>query len=467
VGNGSGHPDGHGVAGEVVRRRIRRRAKILASPARVIVALFAAGVSVFTVLLALPIAGADGSSVGFRIALFTATSAVCVTGLTIADTASTWSTFGEVTLVVGFQLGGLGITALASLLALLVSRRLGISTSLVAQAETKTLDLGDVRRVLIGVALVNLVVEGLLAAGLTLRLWLGYGESLADAAYLGVFHAIAAFNHAGFALWSDSLAGYALDPAMLLPIALAIILGSLGFPVLFELRHKWQTPRQWSIHAKIVLSGTALLLIGGAVVLTALEWTNPRTLGSFSTPATILNGFFAAVTPRSGGFSTFDFGDANSTTLLATDILMFIGGGSAGVAGGIKITTFLLLFFAIVSEARGDPDVDAFGRRIPSAAIRQAISVALLGVAVVAAGTFAVLAVTDLTMDVALFEVTSAFSTSGLSTGALPFVSPQAHYILVALMFIGRLGTITLASALALRERRRLYRLPEERPIVG
>jgi len=198
-----------------------------------------------------------------------------------------------------------------------------------------------------------------------------------------------------------------------------------------------------------------------------LEWTNPRTLGSFSTPGTILNGFFAAVTPRSGGFSTFDFGDANSTTLFATDILMFIGGGSAGVAGGIKITTFMLLFFAIVSEARGDPDVDAFGRRIPSAAIRQAISVALLGVAVVAAGTFAVLAVTDLTMDIALFEVTSAFSTSGLSTGALPFVSSQAQYILVALMFIGRLGTITLASALALRERRRLYRLPEERPIVG
>ena len=161
-------------------------------------------------------------------------------------------------------------------------------------------------------------------------------------------------------------------------------------------------------------------LVGGTVVLTALEWTNPRTLGAFSTPGTILNGFFAAVTPRSGGFSTFDYGEANSTTLLVTDILMFIGGGSAGVAGGIKITTFLLLFFAIVSEARGDPDVDAFGRRIPAAAIRQAISVALLGVAVVAAGTFTILALTDLTMDQALFEVTSAFSTSGLSTGVLP-----------------------------------------------
>ena len=454
-------------SGDLARRRRRRRDQVLASPARVIVLLFAAGVAVATTLLMLPIASADGSSVGLRVALFTATSAVCVTGHTISDTAATWSTFGEITLVASAQLGGLGITALASLLALLVSRRLGIGTTLRAQAETKTLDLGDVRRVLIGVALVNLVVEGLLAVTLTLRLWLGYGETLGYAAYLGVFHAITAFNHAGFTLWSDSLGGYALDPVVLLPIALAIILGSLGFPVLFELRHRWRSPREWSIHAKIVMSGTALLLVGGTAVLTTLEWTNPRTLGSFSTVGTLLNGFFAAVTPRSGGFSTFDYGEANSTTLLVTDVLMFIGGGSAGVAGGIKITTFLLLFFAIVSESRGDPDVDAFGRRIPSGAIRQAISVALLGVATVAVGTFAMLAVTDLTMDIALFEVTSAFSTCGLSTGVLPGVSAEAHYILTALMFIGRLGTITLASALALRERRRLYRLPEERPIVG
>lgn len=432
-----------------------------------IVAVFALGVTVFTCLLLLPIASATGGSIGLRTALFTATSAVCVTGLTLGDVATDWSTFGEVVIMVGIQLGGLGITALASLLALLVSRRLGLGTRLVAQVETKTLDLGDVRRVLGGVVSVNIVVEGMLAVSLFLRLWLGYGEQPGRAAYLGVFHAIAAFNHAGFSLWSDSLAGFALDPLVLLPIAFAIILGSLGFPVLFELRHGWRHPSRWTIHAKIVLSGTALLVVGGTAALTAMEWTNPNTLGAFSTPGTILNGFFASVTPRSGGFSTFDYGEANSTTLLVTTILMFIGGGSAGVAGGIKITTFLLLFFAIVSEARGDADVDAFGRRIPTAAIRQAISVALLGVAVVAAGTLAMLALTDLTLDDALFNVTSAFSTSGLSTGGLGDLAPSAHYLLIVLMFVGRLGTVTLASALALRERSRLYRLPEERPIVG
>lgn len=432
-----------------------------------IAVVFVVGILVFTALLAMPMASETGRSVGFTTALFTATSAVCVTGATIADTATTWSTFGEVSILAAIQLGGLGITALASLLALLVSRRLGIATSLIAQAETKTLDLGDVRKVLIGVVAVNLLVEGVLSVVLTLRLWLDYGESPGRAAYLGVFHAITAFNDAGFTLWPDSLAQFRFDPIIILPIAVAIILGSLGFPVLYEMRHEWRHPSRWSMHAKIVMLGTLLLTVGGTIALTIMEWTNADTLGSASSGTTVMNGFFAAVTPRSAGLSTFDYAEANSTSLLVTDVLMFIGGGSAGVAGGIKITTFLLLFFAIVSEARGDRDVDAFGRRIPFGAIRQAISVALLGVAVVALGTFTLLALTDLSMDFALFEVTSAFGTAGLTTGVVGDLPASAHYVLVVLMFVGRLGTVTLASALALRERRRLYRLPEERPIVG
>ena len=449
------------------RRRRARRARLLSSPSRVIAVAFAAGILVFTALLTLPIAAATGRSVGVREALFTATSAVCVTGASLSDVATTWSTFGEVTILVAVQLGGLGITVLASLLALLVGRRLGVSSKLIAQAETKTLDLGDIRRVLIGVTAVNLLVEGVLAVVLTLRLWLGYDEEIGRAAYLGVFHAVTAFNHAGFALWSDSLAGFSFDAVILLPIAFAVILGSLGFPVLFELRHEWRAPSRWTMHTKIVMTGTLLLTFGGTVALTALEWTNPLTLGTYSSEATVLNGFFAAVTPRSAGLSTFDYSKADSTSLLITDILMFIGGGSAGVAGGIKITTFLLLFFAIVSESRGDPDVDAFGRRIPAAAMRQAVSVALLGVAVVVIATLVILRLTDLTLDIALFEVTSAFGTAGLSTGVLGDLPPSAQYVIIAVMFVGRLGTVTLASALALRERQRLYRLPEERPIVG
>jgi Trk-type K+ transport system membrane component len=237
--------------------------------------------------------------------------------------------------------------------------------------------------------------------------------------------------------------------------------------VLFELRRELRQPNRWSVHLKMMVVGTVLLIAGGMLALTWSEWSNARTLGPQSVSSKLLSGFFASVTPRSAGFNTIDYGAAEDTTRLITDVLMFIGGGPASTAGGIKITTFLLLFFAIMSEARGDRDVDAFGRRVPTTAIRQAISVALLGVAIIAAGTLTLMILSDLDLDHALFEVTSAFATAGLSTGVLPDLPPAAHYFLVGLMFVGRLGTVTLASALALRESRRLYRFPEERPIVG
>jgi trk system potassium uptake protein TrkH len=419
--------------------------------------LFVVGVAVSTLVLVLPISGAGGESIGFRTALFTATSAICVTGLSINNVATDWSTFGEVAIMVSVQLGGFGIIALASLLALVVSRRLGLSTRLVAQTETNTLDLGEVRRVLVGVGVVTVLIEGTLALALALRWWLGYGESIGRSVYLGVFHSIMAFNHAGFALFSDNLIGFATDPLILVPLAIGIILGSLGFPVLFELRRELRVPKQWSVHLKLMVLGTVLLIVGGMVALTISEWRNDRTIGDLDARAKMLNGFFASVTSRSAGFNTFDYGQANDTTRLITDILMFIGGGPASTAGGIKITTFLLLFFAILSEARGDQDVDAFRRRVPTASIRQAISVALLGVAVVATGTLMLMSLSDLDLDAAVFEVTSAFATAGLSTGVLPDLPPAAQFFMAGLMFVGRLGTVTLASALALRERRRLY----------
>lgn len=179
-------------------------------------------------------------------------------------------------------------------------------------------------------------------------------------------------------------------------------------------------------------------------------------------------GFFSGgVQPRSAGFNSLDYSQLHETSLLVTDCLMFIGGGSAGTSGGIRVTTFMLLFFAIAAEVRGDPSVDAFGRRVPVAVLRQAVSVALLGVALVASGTLAVLAVSDLDLDRVLFEVVSAFGTTGLSTGITPALPPAAQYVLIVLMFGGRLGPITVASALALWERQKLFRLPEERPIVG
>ena len=458
------HGDRGARAGE---RRPRWRRLLPAHPAQYVTLAFTVAVLVVTALLMLPMASEDRTSTSFRVALFTATSAVCVTGLAVVDTPTYWSTFGEVVIAAAVQIGGFGIVTLASLLGLLVFRRLGLRNRLVATAETKSVGPGDVARVLLRISIIFVTVEAATAVILAARLWQRYDEPPGRAAYLGVFHAVTAFNNAGFALYSDNLVRFATDPWIVLPIAVAIILGGIGFPVLLELRRVGRRAHRWSVHTKTTLLTYGLLLLGGACVVTAFEWTNAATLGPMSVPEKLLVGFFHSVVPRTAGFNAIDYGQVNEGTLLVTDALMFIGGGSAATAGGIKVTTFMLLFFAIVSEARGDETVEAFGRRVPPTVVRQALSVALLGVALVFVGTLLLLAVTQLDLDRVLFEAVSAFSTTGLSTGITPSLPPAGHYILIALMFAGRTGTVTLASALALRQRRKLYRVPAERPLVG
>lgn len=454
-----------------MRRRLR--ARLIRSvraphPAQVGVAAFAIAVLIVTGLLMLPVAAEPGQVTTFRQALFTATSAVCVTGLTVVDTPSHWSTFGEVVILAGIQAGGFGIMTLASLLGLVASRRLGLQSRLLTGWETKAEGLGDVRRVLAGVARTTLVVEGLVGIALTLRFWFGYDQDLGQALYRGVFHAVSAFNNAGFSLYSDSLMGFTSDPYVCLPIAAAVVLGGIGFPVLFELRRELTSPKTWSLHTRTTLLTYALLLLAGTSLITAFEWTNPATLGPLNAPAKLLAGFFqGGVQPRTAGFNSLDYAQMEPTSLLVTDVLMFIGGGSASTAGGIKVTTFMVLFFAIVAETRGEPHVDAFGREIGSPVLRQALTVALLGVALVVSGTLALLAVSGLPLDQVLFEVISAFATVGLSTGITADLPAAGHYILIVLMFLGRTGPVTLATALVLRERRRLYRRPQERVLVG
>ncbi|WP_205740323.1 TrkH family potassium uptake protein [Haloactinopolyspora alba] len=420
-----------------------------------------------TVFLSLPLAREGTDSAPFLEALFTSTSAVCVTGLIIVDTPEYWTTFGEIVILGLIQIGGFGIMTMASLLVMMISRRMGLRSRLTAAAETKSLGLGDVRTVVVGVAKISVTFEITLAAILTVRLATGHDEPVGHAAYLGVFHAISAFNNAGFSLYSDSLTAFVTDPWICLPIAVAVICGGLGVPVMLELRRQLRRPRRWSLHTKITLSGTGVLLAGGAVFVTASEWANPDTLGALSVPGKLLAGFFHAVMPRTAGFNTLDVGAMNDGTLLGTDVLMFIGGGSAGTAGGIKVTTFFLLFFVIFAEVRGVRAVNVFDRRVGERAQRQALTVALLAVAVVVIPTLVLLEMTDLALDRVLFEVVSAFATVGLSTGITADLPPIGHYMLTVVMFVGRLGPITLASALALRQRERLYALPEARPIIG
>ncbi|MCF2127124.1 TrkH family potassium uptake protein [Strepomyces sp. STD 3.1] len=449
-----------------------RHSLFAAHPARTVVVAFAAVILIGTVLLALPVAAEDRTATALVTALFTSTSAVCVTGLAVVDTGTYWSGFGEGVILALIQVGGFGIMTLASLLALLVSGKLRLRLQLTAQAETKSLGIGDVRRVLLGVAGTTFAVEAAVGAVLSLRFRYGYGHSIGDALYLGYFHAVSAFNNAGFGLHADSLTRYAEDPWVTLPISAAVILGGLGFPVLLELlrhRHRRRTTgrRSWSLHTRLTLVTTVSLLAAGTVLTCLLEWTNAATLGPHTVAEKMLNGFFHSAMSRTAGFNAVDVGALQPATLLTTCVLMFIGGGSASTAGGIKVTTFAVLLVAIIAEVRGEPNSSVLGRRLGPHVLRQALTVALMGVALVMAATLALLSMTSLPFEKVLFEAVSAFATVGLSTGITADFPDVGQLILVLLMFIGRLGPITLVSALALRERTRRYELPEERPVIG
>ncbi|HEV2783467.1 MAG TPA: potassium transporter TrkG [Actinophytocola sp.] len=445
----------------MIARRTWRR------PARLVVVAFGLVTLGGTGLLMLPVSAESGHGTGFVTALFTATGAICG-GLASVDTGSHWTVFGELVVLALIQVGGLGIMTLASLLVLLMSRRLGMRMQLTAAAETSSVGVGDLRRVLAGVVVASFLIEAVTAAVLIARFATSYGMPFGRAVYHGVFHSISAFNNAGFGLYRDNLIGFATDPIVMVPVMVAMIAGGLGFPVLLEIaRRLRRKPMHWSIHTKITIGVYLGLTVVGGLAIVGLEWAQPGTLGPMGVGDKLMVGTFHSVTPRTAGFNSLDVGQLQPATLLVTDILMFIGAGSASTAGGIKVTTFALLAFVMLAEVRGEPTVHVLGRRLPATVQRQALTVALLGVGVVIAGTLGVLVLTELPLDVVLFEACSAFGTVGLSTGITGQLPAAGQLILVALMLIGRLGPITVASALALRERPRRYELPEERPVVG
>lgn len=436
-------------------------------PAQLIVIAFAGAILVGTVLLLLPFATEEGSRASFVTALFTSTSAVCVTGLIVVDTPTYWSGYGECVILGLIQAGGLGIMTLASVLALIVARRLGLRGRLVAQAEAAAPTLHDLRRVLVGVVILSFFFEAITAAVLTVRLWVSYDFGFGAALYRGVFHAVSAFNNAGFALWSDSLVGFVTDGWISLTVALAIIAGGLGFPVWFEIRQRLRGRHRWTLHTKLTLAATAFLVLFGFGAVLAFEWGNAGTMGTLDPEGKLLAGFFQGVTPRTAGFNTLDYAAVEPETLLVTDMLMFVGAGSASTAGGVKVTTFALLFLMVWSEVRGEPTVNAFGRRVPPVAQRQALAVTFIALNAVVISTLVLMADSPFSFSQALFEALSAFGTVGLSTGITGDLNELGQIVLVVLMFLGRTGPYTLGVALALRERRRLYRFPEERPLIG
>ncbi|WP_026550025.1 potassium transporter TrkG [Arthrobacter sp. Br18] len=437
------------------------------SPARLALFIFLAVILIFTALLSLPASAADGTVTPLHDALFTAVSAVCVTGLTVVSTATHWSFFGQLVILLGIFIGGLGTLTLASLLALIVSKRLGVRGKLLAQeAMNNASRLGEVGTLLRIVITTSIAIEIVLAAVMIPR-FMVLGEPWWQAVWHGIFYSISAFNNAGFTPHSDGLVPYETDLWILIPLMVGVFLGSLGFPVIMVLLQlKWRY-RKWTLHTKLTIAVSLILLVVGTVAWAAMEWANTRTIGNLSASDKIIHALFASVMTRSGGFNLVDQGAMDSTTMLLTDALMFAGGGSASTAGGIKVTTIAVMFLAIVAEARGDSDVRAWGRTIPPGAMRVAISVIFMGATLVLVATGLILAISGEELNRVLFEVISAFATCGLSTNLSAELPPAGKYVLSALMFAGRMGTITLASALALRQRSTLYHYPEERPIIG
>lgn len=437
------------------------------NPVRLIPALFLAAILLGTAVLSLPIARAGPGGAPLLTALFTATSAVAVTGHVVVDTATYWTPFGQAAILLMIQIGGFGIVTAAVLLGMLAGRNFRLRDRMTTHAERSVMRGHDTRSILLLGLFVTLLIEGMVGIVLAIHLFSHYNEPLGTALWNGVFHSVSAFNNAGFSTYSDSLMQFQSDPLMLGSIMLAVVVASLGFPVLQELRTRDWRKGLWSLHAKMTLLGTAVLLLGGWIAIAAAEWTNPATLGPMSTGDKLLNSAFHSAMPRTAGFNSVAVSDFRIETLFLNYVLMFIGGGAAGTAGGIKVTTFFLLLLAVWSEVRGRRDVTFRGRRVSQRLERQALAVTMIAAMLISLGTVILLATTPLRLVDCLFEVISAFSTVGLSTGITAGLPPVAQLTLLALMFIGRVGTITVATALALSVSRKPIRYPEENPLVG
>ncbi len=435
-----------------------RRVKRPRSPSAVLVSGFAVLIGIGAAILMLPMSSASGAWTSPIDALFTSTSAVCVTGLAIVDTGTYWSPFGQFVLLVLMQLGGFGfMTGSTLLLFLLVGRRTALRDRILAQASTGVPELGSIASVIRRVAVFTLVAE--IGGAVVLTVAFAAGGHAADplqATWWGVFHAISAFNNGGMDLFGGyrSLADFVGDPLVLSTLGVLILLGGLGFAIVGDIaaKRRW---RRLALETRVVVLTTLAIMVVGTASLAVFEWSNPATLGALPEAARPFNALFETTTLRTAGFSTFPTGELRDPTLFIVMAMMFIGGASGSTAGGIKVNTFSVLLIAIVSTVRGRPFAEALGRRIPHEVIYRALSVALLSIAFI----FIVALSLELTTPAGtsfiaiVFESISAFGTVGASTGLTPDLPQLSRALLVPAMFAGRLGPLTLVLALAARAR--------------
>jgi trk system potassium uptake protein TrkH len=427
-----------------------------------------AGVILFgAILLSLPFASVSGESVGFVNALFTAASAVAVTGLVVVDTATYWTTFGHVVIIVLIQIGGLGIITMGTLFALILGRRINFRQRIVMQEAMNKITLNGVVRLAKYILILTFAVEGVGAIILATRFVpeFGWGEGI----WLSVFHSISAFCNAGFDLIGDfqSLTPYVNDPIVSLTVAGLIIIGGLGFVVIFELLDK-KSIKQLSLHSKLALLMTLVLLLSGYVIVMALEFNNPETMGNLSVGGKFLSGFFHSVTPRTAGFNTLPMDKLMMGTIVMTMLFMFIGAGSAGTAGGVKVTTVGVIIASIVSTLKGREDAEAFKRKLPRGLVNKAVAILTIALLWIITVTFILSITEDQTFVDILFEVISAFGTVGLSLGITTQLSTIGKLVITITMFVGRIGPLTLFMALAQRRQvASVIQYPDEEIMIG
>jgi len=436
------------------------------SAPRLIVLAFAGLIVIGTFLLKIP---AANNGISWLDAFFESVSAVTVTGLQAVVPADDFTPLGQGILAVLIQLGGLGIMTLATVGALLIGHRMGFRELLVVREELASPDSPrNVARLVGQVALISLLVEIVGAVILTIRFALeGHGFGSIG---LGLFHTVAAFCNAGFDIFEEGTASYAGDPTVNLTLIYLIIAGGLGFPVLVNLYY-YPRIRRLTLGSKLVLITTAVLLLVGVASVALLEWTNQRTLGGEPLGTKVLMSLFQGVTPRTAGFATVTYSDMRDPTLAVQMALMFIGTAPISTGGGIKVTTVALLFLILLAQVRGHEEISAFGRRIPRSLIAKSVTVMTLSTLLVCGAALALMISDDLTFLEALFEVTSAFGTVGLSLGPgygfATEISPFGKILLAVIMFAGRVGPITLVVALSQRSKPHRYAYPEEEIAIG
>lgn len=449
-----------------------RNRVIALQPTRLIVLSFALVIWTGTLLLLLPAASRDGNGSTLIEALFTATSATCVTGLVVVDTWQHWSTFGQIVIISLIQVGGLGLITFVTFFSAMLGRKMRIKSMVLAQESISYFSISGIRQLIKKVVLVTLTVESAGALLLSSRFVPQYGVK---GIYLGLFHSISAFCNAGFDLMSISgegkfvsLVKYNNDPVVIYTITSLIVIGGLGFVVWKDL-YEYRKTKYLILHTKLVIIMTAILIVLGSILFYVFESQNRATMGELDLAGKINASVFQSVTPRTAGFNTIDQNGMKDISKLLTVILMFIGAAPGSTGGGIKVTTFSILLFAILSQLKGSEEIILFKKRVSLSTVSKALAIMGLSLMLVLVFTVIIQVIEDQPIINVLFETTSAFGTVGLTTGLTPGLHDISKLLLILLMYLGRVGPVSFALAVASNSHKNdsdiIY--PEGRVIVG